>query len=278
MPSTIFKPTQRGGGQPHSASATSHPLSRRAAGYLDLTARPLHVLAFLLPLIAAYEIGSLLYLGGAVGGIVDNIRAHSMMLALFQEFGVVGRFIPATLLITVLLAWHLFNRDRWRLRPSYLAGMALESLMWTVPLLVIVALVQLTMGAPAPPAIGGPSASLGQLAALPPEARITISIGAGLYEELLFRMIGLALLHAILVDLLRVEDTFGTLLAITITAVAFALYHDVTLPSGAIHWPKAIALVVAGAYFGLVYVLRGFGIVVAVHALYDVFVLVIIPR
>lgn len=247
---------------------------RRAAGYLTVTAKPLHTLAFCLPLIVAYEVGSAMTLGPASGGVVENIRAHSIMLAVFQDLGVVGRFVPAALLITVLIAWHVINGDRLRLRPPYLAAMALESLVWTIPLLVLMALVQLAAQPGAPP----PPAAAATLATLSPGARVTISIGAGLYEELLFRMIGMAVLHALLVDAFRLERTWGTLLAVLGAAIAFAVYHDVAGPQGEILWGKAIALVVLGVYFGLVYALRGFGLAVGVHALYDVFVLVILPR
>lgn len=252
---------------------------RRAdVGYFGLTAKPLHVLVFVLPLIILYELGSWRYLTGPHGAIVENIRAHSLMLAFFQDLGVVGRFVPAILMVTVLVVWHIFNRDRLRLKPLYVAGMAAESLLWTVPLLVIVALVHVAIGGPVapPPVVASDPAGAGSIWALSREARITISIGAGLYEELLFRMIGLVLLHAIFVDLMRVKDALGTTLAVLISALAFAFYHDVTDASGQVLWSKSFALFVAGAYFGLIYVLRGFGIVVGVHALYDVFVLVIL--
>jgi hypothetical protein len=37
-------------------------------------------------------------------------------------------------------------------------------------------------------------------------------------------------------------------------------------------------LTAAGLYFGMLYILRGFGITVGTHALYDVLVLVMLPR
>jgi membrane protease YdiL (CAAX protease family) len=114
--------------------------------------------------------------------------------------------------------------------------------------------------------------------ALSDQALITISIGAGLYEELLFRMLGIALLHIIFVDLARMSDKWGTGLAILISAAAFAVYHDVTAPSGDLQITKALSLLCAGGYFGLLYIFRGFGIVVGVHALYDIAVLVGLPR
>lgn len=243
--------------------------------------RPLHVLVFILPLIIAYEIGSRLYLGDASGGLVENIRAKSMMLAFFQSLGAIGRFLPAAMLIAMLMAWHIMIKDKWRIRPVYLLGMAAESLLWTVPLLVLMAVVNVMLGQPGGGATGGaaigPAAAAdagGMLWGLSREARITISIGAGIYEEMLFRLIGMALLHTVLVNLMRLKEASGMFIAVLISAALFAMYHDVQAASGGINWTKAVALMLAGAYFGMVYVMRGFGVVVAVHALYDVFVLV----
>jgi membrane protease YdiL (CAAX protease family) len=91
-------------------------------------------------------------------------------------------------------------------------------------------------------------------------------------------MIGIAILHALFVDLVRMSDKWGTILSVAVSAAAFAVYHDVRGPGQGIDWPKAISLLVAGGYFGFVYVSRGFGVVVAVHALYDLLVLVLLRR
>jgi hypothetical protein len=255
-------------------------ISYAASSYVTASARPLHVLAFLLPLILLYEIGSHSYLGAASSGAtgIENIKAHSLILGAFQDMGAFGRYVPAALIVIVLLAWHMFLRDPWRVHPTYLAAMAAESLLWTVPLLVLVALVQLAIGGPAPAAQGAPATTSQLILSLPREGRIVISIGAGLYEEFLFRMVGIAALHAILVDVVRLKERGGTLLAVLIAAIGFSIYHDITAPSGAILTGKAISLLVAGVYFGVIYVLRGFGVVVAVHALYDIFVLVLLRK
>jgi hypothetical protein len=244
-------------------------------GYFELSRRPLHILAFLIPLIAAYEVGSILYLGRR-DGFTETIRAHSIILGFFQDFGIAGRYLPGVALATVLLVWHILSGERWRIRTTVIPLMILESLAWTIPLLVMIALVQRT-GAPGGlgPALGGPTGDV--LASLPWQARATVAVGAGLYEELLFRMIGIAALHLVLVDLARMSDRAGSIVAVALTAVAFVFYHDVVAPSGHFETLKAAQLLCAGAYFGALFLYRGFGIVVAVHALYDIVALVVLP-
>lgn len=246
---------------------------RPVFGYAALSMRPLYVLVFLLPLVLLYEVGSAKFLADQAHGTVETIRAHSILLVFFQDFGVAGRFLPALALITVLLIWHVLIEDPWKVRPAVLGGMAMESVAWTIPLLVLVALVQ-QLGSRV-----GPAAQVDQgvLPALSWQARTAISVGAGLYEELLFRMIGIAILHLIFVDLARMPEKVGVGLSIVISAAAFAVYHDVISARGELQTLQAISLVAAGAYFGVVYWLRGFGVVVGVHALYDVFVLVLLP-
>src|SRR5262249_20779918 len=142
-------------------------------GYWELSIRPLHTLLFLIPLIVLFEIGSIRYLSDPAHGTVETIRAWSMLLGFFQDFGVAGRFLPAATVVTVLIVWHVMLRDSWRPRPTVLAGMLMESLVWTVPLVVAVKLVLLFGGSAQAAAQSG-----GGIESLSREGRATISIGA----------------------------------------------------------------------------------------------------
>lgn len=248
---------------------------RRESDYSSHARKPLHILAFLLPLIIAFEIGWHMYLNGTATAAVQTIRAHSVLLAFFQDFGIAGRFLPAITLVTVLVIWHGLSGDRWRFKPLVLVGMVGESLALAMPLVVFIALIALALGEQPPPAFQLESAD--PLAALPWKAGVVVSIGAGLYEELLFRLIGVSLLHLILVDLGRLSERTGTAIAIGIAAAAFAAYHDVMGSTGQIEPVKAVSMLAAGVYFGAVFALRGFGVAVGVHIMYDVCVLVLSP-
>ena len=280
MPATNAKPRALRRGVPWTMQHSPARPGRRQGtprGYFELSRRPLHIFVFLFPLIAAYEAGSILYLGQR-DGFTETIRAHSIILGFFQDFGIAGRFLPGVALATVLVVWHILSGERWRVRPAVVPLMILESLAWTIPLLVLVALVKST-GTPAhlSPAAATPLPPGDVFAALPWQARATVAVGAGLYEELLFRMIGIAALHLVLVDLARMSDRAGSILAVVLTSVAFVFYHDVVATNGQFDALKATQLLCAGAYFGAVFLYRGFGIVVGVHALYDVAVLVVFP-
>jgi membrane protease YdiL (CAAX protease family) len=157
--------------------------------------------------------------------------------------------------------------------------MYVESALWTIPLLFLILLIDLMLGHPgasAPPVAAAGDLVGPALQSRPWPPRATIALGAGLYEELVFRMIGMAALHLVLVDLFRLKEGTGRLAAVLISAAAFALYHDPSWSGGTVSL-KAVPYFVAGCYFGMIYLQRGFGIAVGVHALYDILVLVILP-
>lgn len=254
----------------------SAPARRREhEGYATVSTRPLHILVFLLPLIILHEIGSAFYLSDGAGRTVETIRAHRMLDGFFQVFGVGALYLPGALLVVALLVWHLLLRDRWRVSIPVLATMLAESALWTIPLVVLAQIV--SSAAPGAPELASLALLAESDAHAPAErsasALLTLSIGAGLYEELLFRMLGIALLHFVLADLLGLRPKPAGALAVFGSAVAFAVYH--LGPGESIQWAVFIFQFLAGLYFGAIYVWRGFGIVVAVHALYDVVALVL---
>lgn len=235
----------------------------RRVSYAQRSREPLHILAFLLPMLILYELGSILYLSDPGVGLVRIVEAQGILAGFFRIFGVAGLHLPAVVLVVVLLLQHILSRHRWALRPRVLPLMALESAALALPLL-LVALLLTT----APLAEAGDD-----LDTLSWQARGTIALGAGLYEELLFRMVLIEAIHLIAADLLRLRETTSRILAVVLSALAFAAYHDLALPGGGLDTRRALFMLVAGLYFGLLYLARGFGIAVGVHAAYDLVVL-----
>lgn len=218
--------------------------------------RPLHVLVFLLPLLAVYEWGILR--GWASPTLLE---ARRVLGGLFANFGEMGIHLPAAALVVVLVVWHVLNRDAWRVRVRVVGGMYAESAVLTLPLLV------------AMPLIG--DAAMSALAAGGAETvrgRAMLAIGAGIYEEMLFRLIGIAAVHAVAADLIGLGERWAKPLAVVVTALAFAAFH----PAAGSDWRAGVQYFVAGCYFGALFVFRGLGIAVGAHVGYDLFVLLLI--
>lgn len=259
------------------------PPAHGADDYWTLSSRPLHAFAFLLVPILLYELGSLLYLTDIRRGIQQSVKAKTWVDTFFQQFGIhesglFGMLLPGIACLAVLLAWHVLNRDRWQVRPVVLVGMLLEAALWTLPLLVLGG-IKSSMASHASPTLAAlaPVAAAGDLQTLSLPARATISIGAGIYEELVFRLAGLGILHFLLRDVLKSPNPLAIGLSIAATAAGFALYHPDSIVHGSLHWLNFGFYFSAGVYFGAVFLSRGFGIVVATHAIYDIVVLVFMP-
>lgn len=247
------------------------------ATYLDLSQRPLQVLIFLLPLLILYELGTLVFLD--TDGMREIVRARLMLTQLLDAFGAVGFHLPPILLCVVLLCWHAVYKPKPEFpkssfRGDVMIGMGLESFLWAVPLVV--------MGTILAHGIGNGLTPFAQpVAAAPTElglmARLTLSIGAGLYEELVFRWVMIALIHFVLADLLKTGEHWAYGVAIVVSSIAFAFYHNLRVGPGAeLSVPLFLTYFMGGAYFALIFVLRGFGIVVAAHATYDVIAMVVL--
>lgn len=259
------------------SKSSSNPFRLFAGGsaasrdtYGEVSKQPLQAFWLLLPFLLLYELGSIMYLQHPTEGVRESIAAYSFVERIFRAFGVVSFHIPAILLTVLLLSWHVARRDPTTVRLPVLFTMLVESILWTFPLLMLGLLLQ------SRPGLMETSRAV-DLTSLPWQARLTLSAGAGLYEELLFRLVGITLVQFIATNLLGAAREVGATIAIFVSAVAFAAYHRTTLPGGGADPTLLTYYGLAGLYFGSLFIFRGFGIVAATHFLFDALVLVAIP-
>ncbi|MCX5661886.1 MAG: CPBP family intramembrane metalloprotease [Planctomycetota bacterium] len=231
----------------------------------ELTQRPLQSLWFLLPLILFYEFALPFYGHDATRHVSDDIYARRLLSEFFQLFGVTSYYLPGLIVVAVLLGQHFYRRDPFLFRPTLYLMMAIESVGYAFPLFVF--LIVLASHLDLQAFAAGTSAP-----ALSWQARMVFSIGAGIYEEMLFRLLAVALIYLITIDIMGLPKRVGVVCAIGISAVLFALYHF--SDRNPFDMGKFIQLTVAGVYLACVYVLRGFGVVVGTHAAYDAMVVI----
>lgn len=228
------------------------PGSRRAwRRYLREARRPWHCLLFLLPWVVIYESGAWAVTRG--GGAGRELLAHSMIQGVLSWFGFVGVWVPGVALVVALLVWHRRRRDRWRTRGWVLAGMVVESLVLAVPLLVI-------SGLFAPPP-GEATAGIG--------AKLVAALGAGVYEELLFRLLLISALIWFLVEVIRVPTPAGPAVAVVLAAIVFSLCHFAPVGCEPFDWATFWFKLVAGLYLSAIYLGRGLGVASGSHAAYN---------
>ena len=105
--------------------------------------------------------------------------------------------------------------------------------------------------------------------------RFVMSLGAGVWEETIFRL-GIMTGVAVLLDrVLGLGRWVAVALALLVSAVLFSAMHHIPPYGDPLHLGVFVFRVLAGCFFGLVYWFRGFAIAVYTHALYDVYVLLL---
>jgi membrane protease YdiL (CAAX protease family) len=240
-----------------------------ALEYARQSSRPLAALAFVLPLLALYEVGVLVLGPQAVRNGADVWLRQMLDLLGFGQY-----FLLPALTVGVLLAWHYLAHDRWQVSAVTLYAMAAEC---TVLGLVLVGVARLeasmlettlrpcqTSGAPAamPWVLSARAAVVG---------RVLGFVGAGVYEEALFRLLLLPPL-AVAAGRLGARRLTGVACGVIVTSLLFSTAHYVG-PHGETFEPFGFSFrCTAGAFFALLFVCRGFGIAAGTHALYDIFI------
>ena len=229
-----------------------------ADSYGSLSQQPLQILFFLLPLLVLYELAALIVIRM---GYTIPLRTVRIIRDIFGESNISSLILPALLIVVVLLVMHAYRRDRWRVEPKMYGMMWIESVVLAMPIIVFA---MLLLRETASAAALTTSASQG-----PWIRNVVMGVGAGIYEELLFRLIGIALIHLIVVDLLKRPDYVGEFTDIYTTAILVALLHFGE--HNPVTGRKFAYYTLAGVYLACIYIYRGFGIVVGTHAMYNVF-------
>jgi len=99
-----------------------------------------------------------------------------------------------------------------------------------------------------------------------------LAAGAGIYEELLFRLLLLSVLAYVFRKVVSAKPMLHNTLAILLSAAIFSLYHYWTyadVPSV----DSFLFRLYAGSILGILFVLRGVGVSVYTHAFYNLFLL-----
>ncbi|NUQ01708.1 MAG: CPBP family intramembrane metalloprotease [Armatimonadetes bacterium] len=219
---------------------------------------------FALPVLLGYELLEWLFGSRVINGADAIVRA---MLALL---GPRERSVTMLVLVAVagLLCW-LFDGSRkatqlHEFRPRYFLWMFTESLIYAISLGPainhILGLLSGGVGLQMGGGGGGPIFAL------------TMSLGAGIYEELVFRVLLLGGLVLLLESVFKMDGLLAWVVGVVISSVIFSLFHYAPFGMEPFEFGSFIFRFVAGGLLATLYAARGFGIAVWSHALYDVLV------
>jgi membrane protease YdiL (CAAX protease family) len=248
-----------------------------APSYWQATRHPWSCVLFVLPLLAAYEAG-VRWLSADAPEACRN-GADVWLRSAVAAGGLSPAFGAPAVLLLIMLGWALWRRqDRPADQAGVWVGMVIESVVFALVLLAasqgLWYLLQtadrvLCNHAVRPVALSWPVRPAGT-----PEPAVQLIIGflgAGIYEETLFRLLLFSGLAAIF-TLTDFPGGWTFALAAGASALLFAGAHHLG-PHGEPFNGNFFAFrTAAGLYFAGLYQVRGFGIAVGAHASYDVMV------
>lgn len=230
--------------------------------YLTVSKSPLYSFIFTLPLFLLYEVGIFLISSRDI----DQLRngADVLMRQVLESFGIYGMYgFGGTFLIGFLIA---FIRQKKNLRTSeiesrFLLIMFFESIAWATLLVIMMIKIPTFLS------LSNEDHLIQQ---------VVLAIGAGIYEEFVFRVLlisGLAILFGLIFNWGEFGKTF---LSVIISSAIFSIFHFFGSYGDTFSFPLFFVRFLAGIFLAMIYIFRGFGITAYAHSIYDLFVLVYI--
>ncbi len=252
METISFEPTQ-----PPSRWRDYHRITRTATyGFL-----------MALPLLVLYE--GLIWLVNQGEVMQVRISAEVWMKRVLPTLGTTGVHVLALVVLIVGLAVFFYERKKnIPLRSKYFGWMIGESAVYAVVLAFLVSMVVGMIFAAAPT---GPAGMQMQEQGI--WTQLALSIGAGIYEELLFRVLLVGGLFAGLkMVLAENRRTMAYVIAAIVGALLFSAVHYIGALGDAFTVSSFMFRFLFGLALNVVFLVRGFGVAAWTHALYDVMI------
>ena len=234
--------------------------------YWSATRAPRYSLTFALPLLLAYETLARLISGdsGVRNGADVLLRSLFVLLGGRHGLTLFAVVLFGTGLFLVVRDWRKSGPPSWR----YFLGMTAESAVYAVLFGWVTSVLTTLL-------LHGPSAlMLVQGTSLSLPTQLMVSLGAGIYEELLFRVILVTALARLATAGFGWKPWSAGVFATVLGAVVFSAFHYIGPLGDTFQLGSFMFRLVAGLLLSGLFLLRGFGITAWTHALYDVLVTV----
>jgi hypothetical protein len=238
--------------------------------YWQASRAPRYSLLFALPLLIFYQVLAALAPPGPGGMGVRN-GADVILESVFVWLA--GAWGPRLFMLCLIGvgAWLIakdVRRNRGSFTPLMLGGMLLEAVCLSLVFGVVVGGLTAALLGTSPPPM-----AIGHMQTLSRSTMLMLSIGAGIYEELLFRVVLVGLLAWGASKLLGWRPLVAGIAATVLGALIFSAFHYIGPYGDRLDVYSFVFRTIAGLFFSGLYLLRGFGITAWTHALYDVFLL-----
>ena len=234
--------------------------------YHALTKGLLYSFLAALPLFIIYEV--LILLTAPTSEIIVRISVDLWFKQLLQFIGLDALNISLLLVFTVGIFILIHKREELNeLRLGYFGVMLVESTLWAI----LVTLISSSLTNLVLPGIALQSVeSAVQLSYI---QELTLSLGAGLYEELFFRVLLVSLFIWIFNKWFGTKSWASYASAILLSAILFSAAHYTGNMGDPFTMSSFLFRFLFGVILNGIYIWRGFGVTSWTHALYDIIVI-----
>ena len=233
------------------------------SSYWRQTREPRYSVLFALPLLLLYEGLARLLAGdqGIRNGADVLLKSLFVWLGGRQGLTVFAALLLGTGALLVIRDWRRAGAPV----PRYYVGMVTESVVYALGFGGLTSAITGLL-------LHGPSAvAIGPNGALDFPTRLMVSLGAGIYEELLFRVVIVTLLARLAVSVFGWRALPAGGFAAVLGALVFSGFHYLGPLGDPLELPSFVFRAVAGLLLSGLFLVRGFGVAAWTHALYDVF-------
>ena len=215
---------------------------------------------FTLPLFLLYEV-NILFLSWDDILVVRN-GADFLMRSILESFDIYGLYGLGLVFFLGLLVTYIFfikEDQQQEVNVNFLFIMLAESMLWSVVLYFLLFKFMVLLMNPVGKTI---------------LQQVTLAIGAGIYEEFLFRVLLIAGLSGILGFVFMWDNTFKNIIAVLLSGGIFSAFHFMGEYGDFFSMELFLIRFFAGLILGVLYMYRGFGITAYTHSIYDLIVLI----
>ena len=215
---------------------------------------------FTLPLFFLYEV-NILFLSWDDILVVRN-GADFLMRNILESFDIYGLYGLGLVFFLGLLVTYIFfikEDQKQEVNVNFLFIMLAESMLWSVFLYFLLFKFMVLLMNPVGKTI---------------LQQVTLAIGAGIYEEFLFRVLLIAGLSGILGFVFMWDKTFKNIIAVILSGGIFSAFHFMGEYGDFFSMELFLIRFFAGLILGALYMYRGFGITAYTHSIYDLIVLI----
>jgi membrane protease YdiL (CAAX protease family) len=226
--------------------------------YLQKSKSPFYSFIITLPIFLLYELGLFLMRGTEFSYIKNgaDVLIEDMIATLGFDIFYISSSI-FLLAFFIIAYYQKKNYDSFTIYKSYLSIMLFESFVYALLLFLL---------------LGNMSLYLMDISVQDIKFNIILSLGAGIYEELIFRVFSIFVLYKFISFIFKSMRHFSTqFFALLLSSILFSLFHFMGTESFS---QEAFTIrFIAGILLGILYINRGFGITAITHSFYDIFVI-----